>query len=413
MGRKGDLLELIDGSPVGVDTLTGSVWKWTHHERMQRAFTEVTRARGPSVAVARFGRAVDETSDEHWRVWVDPPDRWRFESDDQLDLRDGATRWVGAASRITELDDDRTELEDTEIGMLISSGGRLLGSLRFGEPTDDEVAGRPCLRVAASVQGGRGKRHLSPLDVRIGGVDHTFWFDAATGITLRHVGIIDDEPCTVTEFKDVSINPPLSPTDFEFVRPPDAVVERQVDHLLRVAELQGIDLTGVDRDNLEAVRAAINEAMDRNGSPRPPRPGAQVEDRRAKHVPLGDPPSDEEAARAAIVHAFTHHDDIDGSGQDLVNVQCGRGLAGPLRQAEERIPGGPESVAAMVVDDVKFLRPDEAVVWFSIEIDGERFPMVDGREGRAVRVGDRWLIEHATIADLLGFAGVVVPAPEP
>jgi hypothetical protein len=38
--------------------------------------------------------------------------------------------------------------------------------------------------------------------------------------------------------------------------------------------------------------------------------------------------------------------------------------------------------------------------------------MVNGREGRAVNVGERWLIEHATIADLLGFAGVTVPSPE-
>jgi hypothetical protein len=29
-----------------------------------------------------------------------------------------------------------------------------------------------------------------------------------------------------------------------------------------------------------------------------------------------------------------------------------------------------------------------------------------------VKVGDRWLIEHATIADLLSFGGATVPAPE-
>jgi hypothetical protein len=45
-------------------------------------------------------------------------------------------------------------------------------------------------------------------------------------------------------------------------------------------------------------------------------------------------------------------------------------------------------------------------------VNGERFPMVNGQEGRAVKVGDRWMIAHATIADLLGFAGVVVPPTE-
>jgi hypothetical protein len=95
----------------------------------------------------------------------------------------------------------------------------------------------------------------------------------------------------------------------------------------------------------------------------------------------------------------------------LVNVQSGRDLAGPLREAQKRVPGAGDNPASLMVDDIAFLRPDEAVVWFSIEVNGERFPMVNGREGRAVKVDDRWVIEHATIADLLGFAGVTVPAP--
>ena len=85
---------------------------------------------------------------------------------------------------------------------------------------------------------------------------------------------------------------------------------------------------------------------------------------------------------------------------------------GPLREAQTRVPGAADRPASLVVDDIKFLRPDEAVVWFSVEVDGERFPMVNGREGRAVEVDGRWLIEHATIADLLRFAGVDVPSPD-
>jgi hypothetical protein len=131
-----------------------------------------------------------------------------------------------------------------------------------------------------------------------------------------------------------------------------------------------------------------------------------------KHVPLGDPPADEAAAREEIVRAFDHLGDVDDAGVSLVNVQSGRGLVGPLREAQKRVPGAADEPARLIVDDVKFLRPDEAVVWFSVEVNGARFPMVDGREGRAVKVGDRWLIEHATIADLLSFGGATVPAPE-
>ena len=60
--------------------------------------------------------------------------------------------------------------------------------------------------------------------------------------------------------------------------------------------------------------------------------------------------------------------------------------------------------------EILFLRPEEAVVWFGVEVDGQRFAMVDGREGRAVLVDGRWLIEHATLVDLIGFAGVPAPS---
>ncbi len=407
MGRKGDLLELIDGAPVGVRTLTGSVWKWTHHERSQRAFHALTSGRGLSVGVARFGDPGGDALDQHFRIWLVLPDQWRFESEHHLDLRNGPTRWIGSSTHITELTHDRSGVEETEIGMLITSGSRLLGALQFGEPSDDVVAGRPCVKVDATVSTGVGGGRLLPGIVRLGGVDHTYWFDATTGIVLRHVGLVDGEACSITEFKEVRINPPLTDLDFEFVPPPDAVVTRQVDHLIQMAERRGVDLTGVDRDDPRAVQTALGESM----RPDRPTPAARLEMQKAKHVPVGGPPADETAARESIEYAFTHHDEVDASGEDLVNVQSGRRLAGALHEAQQRVPAGPDSTTRILVDDVKFLRPDEAVVWFSVEVDGTRFPMVNGREGRAVAAGGRWLIEHATIADLLGFAGVVVPPP--
>ena len=91
-----------------------------------------------------------------------------------------------------------------------------------------------------------------------------------------------------------------------------------------------------------------------------------------------------------IVHAFDHLGEVDGAGVALVNVQRGQGLVGPLHEAQKRAPGGADDPASLIVDDVEFLRPDEAVVWYSVEVNGERFPMVKGREGRAVKVGEQW-----------------------
>jgi outer membrane lipoprotein-sorting protein len=410
MGRKGDLLELIDGAPIGVRTLTGSVWKWTHPDRSQRALTELTRSHGGSVSIARFGSSVGETTDEHIRVWLSIPDRWRFESEEQVDLRNGATRWIGSSTHITEMTHHESTLEETEIGLLVAPGDQLLGALRFGEPTDDVVAGRPCLKVSASITWDHAARRFNPQFVRLGAIDHTFWFDEATGIALRHVGLVDDEPCTIIEFTEIRINPPLTDLDFEFVPPPDAVVTRQVEVFLQMAEARGVDLSGVDREDLQAVQEAFHRSM----RPDQPTPESRLEMQKAKHVPVGDPPDDEVAARESIEYAFNNLGETDADGDSLVNVQSARGLVGPLQEAQKRVPGAGDNpaTASLIVDSIRFLRSDEAVVWFSVEVNGERFPMVNGREGRAVKVGDRWMIEHATIADLLGFAGVVVPPPE-
>ncbi len=56
MGRKGDLLELIDGAPIGVSTLTGSVWIWMHRERSHRALMQRAQPQDGSVSVAATER---------------------------------------------------------------------------------------------------------------------------------------------------------------------------------------------------------------------------------------------------------------------------------------------------------------------------------------------------------------------
>jgi len=245
------------------------------------------------------------------------------------------------------------------------------------------------------------------LGMQLGGIDHRFWFDAETGIILRHVGLIDDEPCAITEFKDLTINRPIPDKDFQFVLPPGATVENQIDAMIRMAEMRGVDLTGVDRTDPDAVRAAISGSM----RPNPPTGPVRLDIQKAKHIPVGPPPDDETAARSLIEYAYSHHDETDEAGEVLVNVQGGVGLVESLEQAHRRIPGSPDGVARFVVDGIKFLRPDEAIVWYSVEIDGNRLGFVTGREGRAVLRGGRWVIEHATLVDLIGMAGVEVPPP--
>jgi hypothetical protein len=329
------------------------VWKWTHHERSQRVFTELTRPHGASVGIARFGGSVGETTDEHLRVWLNLPDQWRFESDDHVNLRNGATRWIGGSTHITELAHDETTLEDTEIGMLMMPGSQLMGALRFGEPTNDLIAGRPCLKVSATLDRGHGARRFNPVDVRLGCIDHTYWFDEVTGIALRLDGLIDDEPCTIIGFKEVEGQPSPHRPRLPVHRTPRCDRRTTGRLLVRMAEIRGVDLTGVDREDLQAVQAAMH-GMRRSNQPAPE---IRLTLQKAKHVPVGDPPADGASARESIDYAFTHHDEVDESGEDLVNVQRGRGLAGPHREAQRRVPAGPDSTAKIVLDDVKPVRP--------------------------------------------------------
>ncbi|HEV3265394.1 MAG TPA: hypothetical protein VG014_07710, partial [Acidimicrobiales bacterium] len=278
--------------------------------------------------------------------------------------------------------------------------------LRFEDPVDEEIAGRRGWRSAASAELSRPAfRAVAHLGVRLGGVDHTFWFDVETGIVLRHVGTVDNEPCAITELKDLAFNQPVSEEISRTALPPATKVVRQIDHLIGMAEMRGVDLTGVDRTDLGAVQAAFSNMM----QPHLPQAEARKELQRSKHIPVGEPPEDEVAARTSIEDAYLHFGERDETGESLVNVQAGEGLAAPLQEASRRVPGAPEGDVRLVVDDIKFLRPDEAVVWFSLEVNGNRLGMVNGREGRALLVNHRWLIERATLVDLIGFAGVSVP----
>jgi hypothetical protein len=406
MGLKGDFFELIDGAPHNLLSLRGSLWKWRHHDRRRRAVEQMARRGGGSVS--RFGGEPDtETTDEHLRLWLGATHRWRIESDSRIDVKDGHTRWIGGLSHVVEDDDDTSSLDDTEVGILLRPGFHLLGLLHFDFPIETEVDGRRCLKVDATTDLSHRFPRPMALGMRLGGIDHQFWFDLDTGIILRHVGLVDGDPCAISEFKDLVINERIPDEDFAFIPPPDATVERRIDQLLRTAEMRGADLADVDTGDPAAVQAAIHSTM----NPGQPAPEVVIEKRRAKHVPMGDPPEDEATARTSIEYAYSHHAEVDASGANLVNVQMGSGLAGPLGQAARRIPGNPSGTPKIVVDDIKFLRPDEAVVWFSVEVDGNRLQFVNGREGRAVLVGDRWLVEHATLADLLGMAAVQVPPP--
>ena len=412
------MLAVVEGAPGRLRTIEAAMTRWSNpalvaavHERLgRRAATERDEpSAGAMVAAAAAGDADGGESSSY--VLVELPDRWRVVGPGHIAASDGHQSWVGTGSLVTERDSARAAIHDAgPIGSCLYPGP-LLGWLGLGDPEPDEIEDRPCWVVVArpraqgrarTVTGTTVLREAARLPDEFVGLEHQFWFDAATGIVLRHEGTIDDEPCSVTALTDVVTDRPI-PAD-EFAPPPDAIV-RSSHELLRdhLAEL-GVDPDSVDLDDPAQVRRALRQGFS-------PEAAGAVERRREGRVPVGDRPDDPIAARDAIRHAVERVGDTGPDGS-LPNVEAGQGLATVFERARLRAPG-PPSMITTLLDDVRFLSPERALIWYSVLLDGRPLSAVAGRQGYAVMVDGRWLVERATFADVVGLAGVSCPPPEP
>lgn len=420
MGRRGDLLALVDRSPGPLRTLDGAVTTWLRRDLVGTIAGSLSGSLATAWAGTEAGRdanggagrggTVAGTSEVMSTAYVviDLPARWRVIERGHVAVCDGERSWAGTASLVTERSADQVALEDAGIVGVCLFPGRLLGSLVFGDPVPGEISGRECWVVDAGLRpGAHGGRSPATDGAPTGehllelvGIDHRFWFDAATGIVLRHQGAVDGELCSTVELTDLRFDRPVAAE--EFGPPPDAIVrsrdELLRDHLVSV----GVDPDGIDLDDPVEVRDALRSGLALD-------PCRAQESRRDNHVPVSSGPDDPAAARAAIreaIERLTEADELGG----LPNVQAGRGLAAVYEAARARVPGNPVRVS-LVVDDCLFLSDDRAVVWYSVLLDGKRPPVVRAREGYAVRIDGRWVMERASFADLVSLAGVPCPPP--
>jgi hypothetical protein len=264
MGRKGDLLALVDGAPGGLRTLQAALATWAH-----RPFVAEVHRRGadppgsgPGVGWESATPAPEDEPAEGLAtayVVVALPDRWRVVGRGHLAVSDGTRSWAGTSTLVTERDSNRSALFDAgAIGACLYPG-MLLHRLDFTEPAVEEIEGRPCWFVE-----GRPRHQAQAAPARQGdlrllrelvGLDHRIWFDAATGIVLRHEGFIDDEPCSTTSLTDLVFDEPVR--DEEFRPPPGAVVRSRHELLRDHLSSMGIDPDTVDLDDPAKVREAL------------------------------------------------------------------------------------------------------------------------------------------------------------
>jgi hypothetical protein len=303
---RGDLLALVEVAPGPLRTIEAALTRWVDlrlaaavHEHLARfsglggdgAIPRPAAEKGddgavPQPAAEKGDAAADPQPAEKGDAATDPtgagsavpdeslayvlvalPDRWRVMGRGHIAVSDGHQSWVGTGSLVTERDSTRAALHDAgPIGACLYPGP-LLGWLDFGDPEPDERAGRFCWTVDAyprPLAGGAGTAApampiaaASRLPEEFLGVEHRFWFEARTGIVLRHEGLLEGQPCSRTELIDVVIDDPIPPD--EFSPPPEAIV-RSSHELLRdhLTEL-GVDPNTVDLDDPGQVRRALRQ----------------------------------------------------------------------------------------------------------------------------------------------------------
>ena len=216
--------------------------------------------------------------------------------------------------------------------------------------------------------------------------------DQETGVVLRFDEWSGGAELSSTEWL---LFEPLDRVDdvvFDDALPPGVVVKSPAEAALKHALAIGVDVTGVDTSDIDAIGRAI---LNRH------RPALL-----AHHIATGKTPVDVERAEIEIRAAFAGlSEEDDGS---LPNVEAGDGLAATARRAAERHAGG---VVVIEVREIKFLTEVRAVVVFVIVIDDDRV-LLGETVGEAVVSNGRWRVARNTFAQLMRLAGVGPPEPE-
>jgi hypothetical protein len=119
--------------------------------------------------------------------------------------------------------------------------------------------------------------------------------------------------------------------------------------------------------------------------------------------PTGEAVVDEERARAEIVRAFAGVQEV--AGDEAVNVEAGGGLAGVVRELQQRMELARSAVHQ--VERAVFVDGSHAAVWFSVWVG--RSPYLLGHRGDAVLVEGRWKVSRDTFCGLVARVGVRCP----
>jgi outer membrane lipoprotein-sorting protein len=406
MSEFGDVLEAMNAAPRGFDMLLGEVANWSDMDVVRRSMERRSGSHQSAMLIAS-GAGPAPPERPITRLWFARDGRFRAEHFWGVNVFDGVDLWMEHSGQVTQRAPNEDPLSSLPCALLLRPSV-LLGLAPFRILGHHRIAGHGALTLECSPPE-QLRMHL--VGIGLMGADRIrAAVDPRTGVVLRCQSWFEGQPAMEMVFEALEYDAPLIHDPFRYDVQPEAVVRTERDIRRQMLEKAGGDPTEVDLDDENVV----NETMRRRGSMMPPSPvgsfvgGARPTSLADKHMAMGPLPDDVDAARAAVTDAVEHLTDLDED-DGLLNVQGGSNLGEAVQSAASRAGVDPRERANYEVDEVVFVRADEAVVAFRIMV-----PMMPGgfaQTGRVIKVGDRWLVERATVCNLLGMAGVECPPP--
>jgi hypothetical protein len=121
----------------------------------------------------------------------------------------------------------------------------------------------------------------------------------------------------------------------------------------------------------------------------------------------GEQPTDPDLAKAEIVAVFTDHGALSADGRSAIRVEKGATLGWAVTAARENRPAYLDAEIIFTVDEIVFVKPQHAAVWYSIFVNGGR--VLDRHRGDALVVDGAWKMSRSTFCEIVAMGGVSCP----
>jgi outer membrane lipoprotein-sorting protein len=228
-----DVLLLMHGADLRFGSVRMVVREWSHHERLQRAWTRHEEGSPHSTIVVSLpgsnepGEPQPEEGTERTRVWWRKPDHVRLEHDDgdggsRVEVAAGERWWSwasewGATSNEAE-PEVQSEAQQAPFPQLLQPE-LLLSALRLELVGSGLQAGRRAIALRGVPR--RRDDHAATLArLALGADAHDLMVDAERGILLRIASEIDGEPFSIAEVEEVAFDETFAPETFTLDLPP-------------------------------------------------------------------------------------------------------------------------------------------------------------------------------------------------